>query len=148
MRKIDDIFPDLGFAPALIITIVVGMALQLSGVWMTMLIAGVFGGLFTRRHRYAFLVGLLGVGIAWAGIFAFLATTAQAMAIAEFFINQLGLVGMGWLVIVISVLLGALLGGFGGLFGRSLIEFIDEFSSETEQVPAPVAPTEETANEG
>ena len=91
-----------------------------------MLIAGVFGGLLTRRHRLAFLAGLLGVGIAWTGIFAFLAATAQAMAVANFFIALLGLDGMGWLVIVISVLLGAFLGGFGGIFGRSLINDFNE----------------------
>jgi hypothetical protein len=69
------------------------------------------------------------------------------MAVAEFFIGLLGLSGMGWLVIVISILLGALLGGFGGLFGRSLVEIIDEFSSEAEQIPAPVQPTEEIVRE-
>jgi hypothetical protein len=147
MRKIDDIFPDLGFVPALIIVIIIGIALQLSGVWLTMLIAGVFGGLFTRRHRHAFLAGLLGVAIAWTGIFAYLAATAQAMAVAEFFIGLLGLEGMGWLVIVISVLLGAFLGGFGGIFGRSLVEIIDEFSSEGEEATSIVEPDEETTTE-
>jgi hypothetical protein len=147
MRKIDDIFPDLGFVPALIIVIVVGIALQLSGAWITMLIAGAIGGLFTRRHRLAFLVGLLGVGIAWIAFFAYLAATAQAMAIANFFIALLGLTGMGFLVIVISVLVGAFLGGFGGLLGRSLVEFIDEFASETEQAPTPIQPVEEPATE-
>ena len=145
MRKIDDIFPNLGFVPALIIVIVLGIALQLSGAWITMLLAGVFGGLFTRRHRLAFLTGLLGVGIAWTGLFAYLATTAQAMAIADFFIALLGLTGMGWLVIVISVLLGALLGGFGGLLGRSVVEFIDEFAYGTQQAPVSDEPAEETA---
>lgn len=149
MRKIDDIIPNLGFLPALIIVIVLGIALQLSGVWITMLIAGIFGGFFTRRHRHAFLVGLLGIGIAWALIFAYLSVTAQAMAIAEFFIVLLGetLSGMGWLVMVISVLLGALLGGFGGLFGRSLVEIIDALSPDDETAPSPIEPAEEIAVE-
>ncbi|MHA2379467.1 MAG: hypothetical protein ACXADS_09315 [Candidatus Thorarchaeota archaeon] len=149
MRKIDDIIPNLGFLPALIIVIVLGIALQLSGVWITMLIAGIFGGFFTRRHRHAFLVGLLGIGIAWALIFAYLSVTAQAMAIAEFFIVLLAetLSGMGWLVTVISVLLGALLGGFGGLFGRSLVEIIDALSPDDETAMSPIEPAEETAVE-
>jgi hypothetical protein len=54
---------------------------------------------------------------------------------------------MGWLVIVISVLLGALLGGFGGLLGRSVVEFIDEFASGTEQASTSDEPAEETAPE-
>ncbi|OLS31104.1 MAG: hypothetical protein ThorAB25_05500 [Candidatus Thorarchaeota archaeon AB_25] len=137
MKKIDDIFPDIGFIPALIITIAIGAALQLGGSWFAMLIAGALGSLFVRRHRIAFLVGFLGVMIAWLILFVFLIMTAQAMAIAEFFIGQLGLTGMGWLVIVMSCLLGGLLGGFGGLFGRSLVELIDELIPNSSQ-PEPV----------
>jgi len=94
-------------------------------------------------------VGLLGIGIAWALIFAYLSVTAQAMAIAEFFIVLLAetLSGMGWLVTVISVLLGALLGGFGGLFGRSLVEIIDALSPDDETAMSPIEPAEETAVE-
>lgn len=125
MRKIDDIFPDVGTIPAMIIVVVIGIVLQLSGQWMLMLVAGGFAGLFTRRHRYSFIAGFVGVAIAWTGIFLYLIVTAQALAIADFFISLLGISG-GVLVIVISVILGALLGGFGGLLGRSLIELIDE----------------------
>jgi hypothetical protein len=125
MQKIDDIFPNVGTIPAMIIVVVIGIALQLSGVWMLMLMAGGFGGLFTRRHRYSFIAGFVGVAIAWTGIFLYLIITAQALAIAEFFISLLGISG-GALVIIISVILGGLLGGFGGLLGRSLIELIDE----------------------
>lgn len=132
MTKIDKIFPDIGFLPAMIIVLVIGMALQLTGAWMTMIIAGAFGGLFTRRHRLSFLSGLLGVGLAWTFLFIYLSATAHAIEIADFFISQLGLSGMGALVIVISVVIGAFLGGFGGLLGRSFIELIDEFLPEGE----------------
>jgi hypothetical protein len=128
MKKIDETFPNLGFLPALIIVIVIGLALQfITGAWMTMIIAGAFGALFTRRHRISFLTGLLGIGLAWTFLFIYLSATAYAMEIADFFISQLGMEGMGGLVIVISVLIGAFLGGFGGLLGRSLFELIDEF---------------------
>ena len=145
MRKIDDMFPDLGFLRALMVVIVLGFVFQLSGVWMTMIIVGVFGAFFTRRHRHSFLVGLLGVGIAWTVFFVYLTMTAQALAVAEFFISLLGISG-GILVIVISVLLGSLLGGFGGLFGRSLVELIDEFIPPDidHETPAYPEPEEET----
>ena len=136
MRKIDDIFPNLGFVPALIIVVVLAIVLQLSGAWITMLIAGVFGGLFTRKASRAFLAGFLGVGLAWGILFLYLSMTAQAMAIAELFIGLLGLHGMGWLVIVISTLFGALLGGFGALLSRSLVELVDEISGR----PSPEDP--------
>jgi hypothetical protein len=138
MGKIDDTVPDLRFIPALVITIVFGIALQLAGDWKLMLIAGALGALFVRRIRRAFLVGFLGIGLAWGLIFVYLSVTAQAMAVANMFIGLLGLEGLGAVVIVISVLIGALLGGFGGMLGRSLYELIDEFlpsSSGGEQIP-------------
>ncbi|TFH10706.1 MAG: hypothetical protein E4H14_02055 [Candidatus Thorarchaeota archaeon] len=127
MGKIDDTIPDIGFLAALVITIVFGLAFQLAGDWKLMLIAGALGALFVRRIRKAFLVGFLGVGIAWGILFAYLALTAQAMAVADIFIGLLGLSGLGALVIVISILIGALLGGFGGMLGRALYELLDEF---------------------
>jgi hypothetical protein len=127
LGKIDDTIPDIGFLPALVITTMFGLALQLAGDWKLMLIAGALGALFVRRIRKAFLVGFLGIGIAWSILFVYLSITAQAMAVAEIFIGLLDLSGLGALVIVISVLIGAMLGGFGGMLGRALYEFLDEF---------------------
>lgn len=127
MGKIDDTVPELSFLPALVITIVFGLVFQLAGSWMLMLIAGALGALFVRRIRKAFLIGFLGVGLAWSLLFVYLVTTSQAMDVANIFIGLLGLDGLGIIVIVISVLIGALLGGFGGMLGRTLYELIDEF---------------------
>ena len=139
MRKLDDIFPHFNFPTLVLVVAVIALALQLSGAWVTMLIAGALGALLARRHRTAFLAGFIGVAIAWAALFVYLSLTAQALVIAEFFIGLLGLSGMGWLVIVISVILGALLGGFGGLVGRSVVELVDELiPSETNSEAAPV----------
>lgn len=127
MGKIDDTVPDLGFLRALVITIALGLVIQLAGDWKLMLIAGALGALFVRRIRNAFLVGFLGVGLAWSILFVYLSITAQALAVADIFIGLLGLSGLGALVIVISILIGALLGGFGGMLGRALYELLDEF---------------------
>jgi hypothetical protein len=137
MGKIDDTFPELGFLQALVLTIVFGIVFQFAGNWMLMLFVGALGALFVRRIRKAFLVGFLGVGLAWSILFAYLTLTAQAMDVANIFIGLLGLYGMGVLVMVISILIGALLGGFGGILGRSLYELIDEFlpSSGFEEAP-------------
>ena len=147
MGKIDDTIPDIGFLAALVITIVFGLALQLAGDWKLMLIAGALGALFVRRIRNAFLVGFLGIGIAWGILFAYLSLAAQAMAVADIFIGLLGLSGLGILVIVISVLLGALLGGFGGILGRALYEFIDEFLPSDAGTVQPSSPESKPAEE-
>lgn len=148
MGKIDDTIPDIGFIPALVLTIVFGIALQLAGNWILMLIAGALGALFVRRIRKAFLVGFLGVGLAWSILFVYLSMTAQAMAVANIFIGLLDLEGLGIIVIVISVLVGAMLGGFGGMLGRALYELIDEFlPSDSEGVEAPPPEPETPDNE-
>jgi hypothetical protein len=126
MRKLDTIFPDLRIFPAFVITLVLAIVLQLSGAWITMLLVGVLGSLFVRRHRTAFVVGFFGVLVGWLFLFAYLILTAQALLIADFFIGLLGLGGLGGLVIAISCIIGGLLGGFGGLLGRSTVELIDE----------------------
>jgi hypothetical protein len=149
MGKIDDTIPDIGFLPALVLTIVFGIVFQLAGNWMLMLFAGAFGALFVRRIRKAFLIGFLGVGLAWSILFVYLSLTAQAMAVANIFIGLLGLTGLGALVIVISVLIGAMLGGFGGMLGRALYELLDEFLPSDGgggQTPSPEPkPVEEVA---
>ena len=149
MGKIDDTMPDVGFLTALELTTMFGLAIQLAGDWKLMLIAGALGALFVRRIRKAFLVGVLGVGLAWSILFVYLSITAQAMAVADIFIGLLGLSGLGALVIVISVLIGAMLGGFGGMLGRALYELLDEFlpsdSGGEQTSPPEPAPVEEEA---
>ena len=151
MRKIDEIVPEMGFLQALIVVIVLGIVFEITGVWMTMLFVGVFGALFVRGYKKSFLLGFLGVGIAWGILFAYLTLTSQAMAVANFFIALLGLEGLGPLVIIISVLVGALLGAFGGVLGRAIFDLIDEFMSSDEIQPpvtseekADQSPIEET----
>lgn len=118
-------FKDVGFVPALIIVVVLAIALQLTGLWVTMLIAGAFGGFFTRRYSRAFLAGFLGVGIAWSIVFLYLMATTPATAIAEFFIGLLGLSeNFAVTVIAIAIFVGALLGGFGGVMGRAVFELV------------------------
>jgi len=137
MKKIDNIIPDLGLIPALIITIVFAAALQLSGSWIAMFVAGALGSLFVGRHRLAFLVGFIGVFLGWLILFSYLIFTAQALPIADFFVSQLGLSGMGWLVILISCIIGGLLGGFGAILGRSIVELVDELIPEHAEPETP-----------
>lgn len=135
MTRIDDIFPDIGVIPSTIVVVVIALALQLSGAWITMLIVGVIGALFTRSSLRAFLAGFFGVACAWGISYAYLVVTAEAAAIAEFFIGLLDLSGMGWLVFVIGAILGGFLGGFGGIMGRALIELIDEIQTRGGESP-------------
>jgi hypothetical protein len=117
------------FLPNLAIVTILGLTLQLTGVWVTMLIAGVFGGFFTKRNSKAFLVGFLGIGIAWSIIFIYLVIATPAITIAGFFINMLGLnESFSIILIVISVLIGAIFGGLSSILGRAVHELVQALS--------------------
>jgi hypothetical protein len=126
LRKIDESIPELPFVVVVVCVLILAVLLQLAGLWIMMLLVGGIGALFCRSLKCAFAAGFLGVGMAWAILFAYLILAAQAVAIADFFITLLGLSGLGWLVIVISIIIGALLGGFGAVLVRALVELVDE----------------------
>ncbi len=126
MRNIDDYVPELPFVAVVICVLVLGILLQLTGLWILMLLAGGVGALFTRSLKRSFTAGFLGVGLAWTILFIYLILTSHALEIADFFIALLGLSGLGWLVIVISIIIGGLLGGFGATLVRTSVELVDE----------------------
>ncbi len=99
-----------------------------------MLGVGIASSLFLRNHLQSFIVGFVGVFFGWLLLFVVLIFSAQALVIADFFIGLLGLSGLGPLVIIISCLIGGVLGGFGGVLGRSLVEMIDEFLQSSEEM--------------
>lgn len=129
MRRIDDIIREQSQAITLIIVIVLGIVFQLLAGWPMMIIVGIIGALLVRRHRIAFAIGFLGITISWIIIFVYLIVVGHALEIANFFVSLLGLNNMGGLLIAISCTIGGLLGGMGGLLGRSIIEVIDEIIS-------------------
>ncbi|MEM2143209.1 MAG: hypothetical protein QXS20_09670 [Candidatus Thorarchaeota archaeon] len=136
MRKIDEMVPDLGLLKSVLVVMAIAVVLELTGVWATMVLAGGVGALFVRSGKRAFLVGLAGVGAAWTLIFAYLIVFAQALEIADFFAGLMGAVGMGGIIIGMSILLGGLVGGCGGFLGRSMIELVDALV-DRHQGPAP-----------
>ncbi|MGQ4911511.1 MAG: hypothetical protein ACP6KW_05020 [Candidatus Thorarchaeota archaeon] len=141
MKRIDDTVPAFSAILVLALDVVLAVVLQLSGLWITMILVGALGALFVRRHRTAFLTGFLGVLIGWAILYTYAIVTAQGLAVADFFIGLLGFSGLGWVVIVIGCIIGGLLGATGALLGRSLIELIDdliggEAESESEEPSA------------
>ncbi|MBD3404633.1 MAG: hypothetical protein GF411_00680 [Candidatus Lokiarchaeota archaeon] len=130
MNKIDTLLPEIELIPTIIIVTVIGIVFQLAGSWVLMIVAGFIGALLVRSSKKAFIAGFVGIALAWTVLFSYLILAAQALAIADLFIGLLGLDGLGWLVIVISVCFGSLLGGFGALFGRALIETLDDLMDD------------------
>ncbi len=120
----DSIFPEVGVIPTIVVVLTIAIVFQTSGLWVTMIIAGAFAALFTRSVLKSGIAGFLGVAGAWGIILVCLSITAQALDIANFFISLLGLTGLGWVVFIIIVLIGGMLGASGAIVLRSFIELI------------------------
>lgn len=113
-----------------ILTFLLALPLQLLGHWALMILAGLVGGVTVKKYRNAVIAGFLGVGTAWAIIFLFLNTFAQAYAIGEFFAALIGLPGFGRAIVSISILIGGLLGASGAIVGRAIIELLQDVRLE------------------
>lgn len=99
-------------------TAVVALAFHLTLGWMWTTGAGVAGGLVAARHGW--LVGLLGVAVDWAVLVGY--SMLGAGAATEIMIRTVGdILGNtpGAAVVAATVLIGALLGGLGGVVGTA-----------------------------
>ncbi|MFX0054571.1 MAG: hypothetical protein ACFFAX_06715 [Promethearchaeota archaeon] len=112
-----------------IFTFLLALPLQLVGHWTLMILAGLAGGVTVKTYRNAVIAGFLGVGTAWAIIFLFLTTFAQAYTIGEFFAAIIGLPGFGRAIVSISILIGGLLGASGAIAGRAIVELLQDMRS-------------------
>ncbi len=120
---------ETGIFQGWMVTLLVAFILQFYGNWALMILAGVIGGIFTKRHRHAFIAGFVGVACAWSAWFIILVEFAQAYVVGEVFAALIGLPGFGRFIVSISILLGGALGASGALVGRSVIELAEDFKS-------------------
>ncbi len=94
--------------------------LNLTTIWQLCIIPPVIGSLLfiKERARLAWWSGFLGVGLAWLTIVLYYIATQPAMVVADLLIwIIIGEPGLGWVAIVLTVGIGACLGGFGGVIG-------------------------------
>jgi len=128
--KYENVFVKTGIVNGYLVCTLLALVLQTTGFWILMIPAGTVGGLFTKRLSHAFIAGFLGVAVAWSILFFIKNTFAQAYVVAEFFAILIGMPGAGRWIVSLSILLGGLLGGSGGLVGRAMLELAEEFTSQ------------------
>lgn len=126
----ENVFVKTGIVHGYLFCTLLALVLQVTGFWILMIPAGIVGGLFTKRLAHAFIAGFLGVAVAWSILFFIQNTFAQAYVVAEFFASLIGMSGAGRWIVSLSILLGGLLGGSGGLVGRAMVELVEEFTSK------------------
>ena len=103
--------------------ILLSFLLAYSGLWWLAFIVGFFGGLLLEKARMGFIIGFLGVLIGWTIHMALIAFF-QDLDVLNFLLSIFGL-NVGWLVLI-TLVLGGLLGGFGGLNGTCFRKIVQE----------------------
>ncbi len=108
--------------------------LNLTTIWQLCIIPPAIGSLLfiKERARLAWWSGFLGVGLAWLTIVLYYIATQPAMAVADFIMWIIaGSPGLGGIAIVLTVAIGACLGGFGGVIGFAVQRSLSKASTGT-----------------
>jgi len=94
------------------------------GLCLTLVLAGLVGGLWVGGGWRGFGAGALGALLAYAGYLAFFALTSPLGALSRLFVGIAGLdaaSGMALLPVALALLIAFLLGGAGGWLGGALL---------------------------
>ncbi|MHA1278422.1 MAG: hypothetical protein ACTSQI_16680 [Candidatus Helarchaeota archaeon] len=119
------------FLVSLLMTMLAAGLIQLLGMvwssaWILMVIAGFFGGFLIKKGGRGFLVGFLGVILAWTMYFLMFMLISPLYQFANILAGLFGLTGMGFVVIILALIIGGLVGGFGGLNGHFIAAIMFE----------------------
>ncbi|NVM28472.1 MAG: hypothetical protein HWN65_06490 [Candidatus Helarchaeota archaeon] len=96
--------------------------LELTGVYLLMLLAGGIAGFFVKKGWLSFIIGFVGVALAWGIYFIYFAFLGP---LGEFFQLIGSIIGIsGAILMIISLIMGGLMGGIGALVGAYSTQLI------------------------
>ncbi len=113
-------FPAVSARIAFLAAFAMAELLLLTGTWQLAYLAGFLAGMLSGRLRRAAVLGALSVLVAWAAYLVYVFLAGKGLELANLVGQILG-VGSGawWLLTVLTLILGALLGAVGGLTGNT-----------------------------
>ncbi len=116
---------------------VLALLLLLTGTWQLAYLAGFLVGILSMRARRALLLGALGVSTAWAAYLVYVFVAGQGLQLAELVGRVLGVGSSAWwLLLLLTLVLGVLLGAIGGLTGYTASRlFLWESPSAVPETP-------------
>lgn len=111
-----------GFLFALIL----GLIFELSGWWYLMLLAGGFAGFLMKKSAStSLIIGFVSIALVWFGFFIYFMIIGPLFEFTDLIASVLGILeGSSSLLILITIILGGLLGGLGALNGTYLAALI------------------------
>jgi len=106
------------FSLGILITFLFAFAFEISGFWQAMVVAGFVGSWFVTRSAHAFWVGFCGVAFCWLAILAYSEIRHHVLPIMKL-TGQIFMLpeSASFLLLIVTLLIGGILGGLGGLNG-------------------------------
>ena len=135
-------FPDVGTRVVFLSAFIVAELVLFTGTWQLAYLAGFLAGMLSLRIRRAVILGATSVLVAWAAYLVYVFVEGAGLSLADLVGQILGAgAGAWWLLTVMTLLLGAVLGAAGGFTGCTAARlFLWEQPVEQEPSPAPEAP--------
>jgi hypothetical protein len=108
------------------IAVLFGFLFELTGLWYLMLLAGGLAGFFIKKPApLSFLVGFCGVAIAWSCFFVYFMMIGPLSEFLALITSILGFLETNpSILILITIILGGILGGLGAWNGTYIASFI------------------------
>jgi len=105
-----------------IISFVLALCLEITGIYLLMLLVGGVAGFFVKKGWLSFIIGFMSVALAWGIYFIFFAFIGP---LGEFFELIGSIIGIsGVILMILSLIIGGLLGGVGALVGAYTTQLI------------------------
>jgi hypothetical protein len=110
----------------IVIGLVLAFGFAFTPVWPLAIIAAIISGLFVKKMWHGCVIGLGSVGIAWSA-YVLIAITTTRVSILMDQLGQviIGVSNSGWLLVLIVVIVGFILGALGGSLGSGIRNIID-----------------------
>ncbi len=118
-------------------TILLGFLFELAGWWYLMLLAGGFAGFLVKKSAlFNFLIGFAGIALVWFCFFIYFMIIGPIFDFTALIASVLGMLeNTPNLLILITIIMGALLGGLGALNGTYIATLIYSKENPAQQLP-------------
>lgn len=111
-------FPDFSARIVFLSTFIAAELVLFTGTWQLAYLAGFLAGMFSLGIRRGVVLGAAGVAVAWAAYLVYVFVAGQGLQLADLVGRILGVgAGAWWLLTVLTLLLGLILGAAGGFTG-------------------------------
>lgn len=115
-----------GYAVGLVFIVLFGFMFQMAGWWYLMLLAGGIGGFFMKKSLIPSLIaGFVGVALVWFGFFLYFMIIGPLFEFVALISTIIGIFeDMPTLLIIITIVIGGMLGGLGAVNGTYIADII------------------------